>query len=77
MSENTVTMDEAIKANIYVHAFLANSGEYNKSPHFRPENQEKVRNVLLRLTAAAVPPCLRELRLNPAEIPLFCLISNF
>ena len=52
MSENTVTMDEAIKANIYVHAFLANSGEYNKSPHFRPENQEKVRNVLLRLTAA-------------------------
>lgn len=41
---------EALQANIYVHAFLANSGEYNKSPHFRPENQEKVRNILLRLT---------------------------
>lgn len=51
MSQSTVSRDEAIKANIYVHAFLANAGEYNKSPHFRPENQEKVRNILLRLTA--------------------------
>lgn len=52
MSQTTVSREEAIKANIYVHAFLANAGEYNKSPHFRPENQEKVRNILLRLTAA-------------------------
>jgi len=51
MSQTAVSRDEAIKANIYVHAFLANAGEYNKSPHFRPENQEKVRNILLRLTA--------------------------
>lgn len=51
MSQPTVSRDEAVKANIYVHAFLANAGEYNKSPHFRPENQEKVRNILLRLTA--------------------------
>lgn len=51
MSQNTVSRDEAIKANIYVHAFLANAGEYNKSPHFRPENQEKVRNILKRLSA--------------------------
>lgn len=51
MSQSLTTKDEAIKANIYVHAFLANAGEYNKSPHFRPENQEKVRNILLRLTA--------------------------
>lgn len=50
MSQTAVSRDEAIKANIYVHAFLANAGEYNKSPHFRPENQEKVRNILLRLT---------------------------
>jgi ubiquinone/menaquinone biosynthesis C-methylase UbiE len=51
MSQSTVSRDEAVKANIYVHAFLANAGEYNKSPHFRPENQEKVRDILLRLTA--------------------------
>ncbi|ARP94346.1 class I SAM-dependent methyltransferase [Bordetella genomosp. 13] len=47
--------DEAIQANIYVHAFLANSGEYNKSPHFRPENQEKVRTILLRLLGGRRP----------------------
>ncbi|MDT4291149.1 class I SAM-dependent methyltransferase [Methylomonas sp. MO1] len=52
MSQTTVSREEAINANIYVHAFLANAGEYNKSPHFRPENKEKVRNILLRLTAA-------------------------
>ena len=51
MSRSKVSRDEAIKANIHVHAYLANAGEYNKSPHFRPENQEKVRNILLRLTA--------------------------
>jgi len=51
MNKSTVSKEEAIKANIYVHAFLANAGEYNKSPHFRAENQEKVRNILLRLTA--------------------------
>lgn len=51
MSRSTVSRDEAVRANIYVHAFLANAGEYNKSPHFRPENQEKVRTILLRLTA--------------------------
>jgi SAM-dependent methyltransferase len=48
---NKITREEAIKANIYVHSFLANAGEYNKSPHFRPENQEKVRRILQRLTA--------------------------
>lgn len=52
MCEKKVSKEEAIEANIYVHAYLANSGEYNKSPHFLPENQEKVRNILLRLTAA-------------------------
>lgn len=50
MNQSKVSKDEAIKANIYVHSFLANAGEYNKSPHFRAENQEKVRNILLRLT---------------------------
>ena len=52
MTENkSTTREDAIKANIYVHAFLANAGEYQKSPHFRPENQEKVRGVLERLTS--------------------------
>ncbi len=44
-----LTRDDAIQANIYVHSSLANAGEYNKSPHFRAENQEKVRKILLRL----------------------------
>lgn len=44
-----LSREDAIKANIYVHSFLANSGEYNKSPHFRPENLEKVRGILDRL----------------------------
>lgn len=52
MTENhNTTREEAIKANIYVHAFLANAGEYQKSPHFRPENREKVRQILKRLTS--------------------------
>jgi len=32
-----------IEANQAVHTALATSGEYNKSPHFRPENIAKVR----------------------------------
>tara|TARA_R110000851_G_scaffold73980_2_gene163321 strand:- start:86148 stop:87002 length:855 start_codon:yes stop_codon:yes gene_type:complete len=51
MTTSHSSQEDTIKANIYVHASLANAGEYNKSPHFRPENQEKVRNILLRLTA--------------------------
>lgn len=50
MSQNIINREDAINANRYVHSFLANSGEYNKSPHFRTENQLKVRNILLRLT---------------------------
>lgn len=49
-NQDNLTKEDAIKANIYVHSFLANAGEYNKSPHFRPENQEKVRGILQRLT---------------------------
>lgn len=45
-----ISQEDTLKANVYVHAFLANSGEYNKSPHFKPENKEKVRKILLRLT---------------------------
>lgn len=41
---------ETLNANIYVHAFLANTGEYQKSPHFRPENKAKVRAIIERVT---------------------------
>ena len=37
---------KAIEANIKVHSSLASSGEYNKSPHFRPENKQKVKKIL-------------------------------
>ena len=47
--QRALTREEALEANIYVHAFLANAGEYQKSPHFRPENQAKVRGILKRL----------------------------
>ena len=52
----SISKDEALHANIYVHAYLANAGEYNKSPHFRPENQDKVRRILEGL-AASLPEC--------------------
>ncbi|MBX3017648.1 MAG: class I SAM-dependent methyltransferase [Bdellovibrionaceae bacterium] len=49
--KNEKARQEAIEANIFVHSALANSGEYNKSPHFRPENKEKVRNILGRIVS--------------------------
>lgn len=53
VKKEDLTREDAIQANIYVHSSLANAGEYNKSPHFRPENQEKVRKILLRLRPPA------------------------
>ena len=50
-SKLDITRDATLRANIQVHAYLANAGEYQKSPHFRPENQDKIRSILLRLTA--------------------------
>lgn len=38
-----------IAANQAVHTALATRGEYNQSPHFRPENKAKVRQVLTGL----------------------------
>ncbi|HVL07576.1 MAG TPA: methyltransferase domain-containing protein [Burkholderiaceae bacterium] len=49
MKDSNPARNEALDANIYVHSQLANTGEYNKSPHFRPENQAKVRAILERL----------------------------
>lgn len=48
--ERGSTKDEVIDANIQVHSFLVRSGAYQESPHFRPENQAKVRAVVERLT---------------------------
>lgn len=45
------TRAATLSANIQVHAYLANAGEYQKSPHFRPENQEKIRAIVRRLSA--------------------------
>jgi ubiquinone/menaquinone biosynthesis C-methylase UbiE len=36
----------AIEANIYVHRQLVSTGEYARSPHFRPENKLHVRRLL-------------------------------
>lgn len=47
--KNDLEQNETLEANIYVHSHLAKSGEYNRSPHFRPENQQKVRKILERL----------------------------
>ena len=51
-----ISREEAIKANIEVHSSLANAGEYQKSPHFRPENIEKVRKILERVTSTLRDP---------------------
>lgn len=50
-----------IKANQYVHSCLVQMQEYNKSPHFRPENQTKVRNTLIRLKKLLVPSDINKL----------------
>jgi len=49
MTNQQISQEDVLKANIEVHAALANSGEYNQSPHFRPENLKKVREVLVDL----------------------------
>lgn len=42
----TEQMAQVLESNRYVHAFLVEKDEYNKSPHFRPENKRKVRNII-------------------------------
>jgi ubiquinone/menaquinone biosynthesis C-methylase UbiE len=44
--------EKVLRANIHVHSFLANNGEYQKSPHFFPENQAKVRAIIERITGS-------------------------
>ena len=52
---NNKARDIAIKANINVHSALANSGEYQKSPHFKPENITKVQEIVLNLVSLCDP----------------------
>lgn len=47
----SITAEQALEANKFVHAFLANSGAYQASPHFNRENQLVVRSVVERLAA--------------------------
>ncbi len=49
-SQPSLEKQKILDANIYVHTFLANTGEYQKSPHFLPENQLKVRAIIERIT---------------------------
>ena len=49
------TREETLKANKYVHSNLANSGEYQKSPHFRIENKKKVRGIVEHLQSQLSP----------------------
>lgn len=45
-NDRKVQRDVILDANRQVHSALAISGEYNRSPHFRKENQKKVKGVL-------------------------------
>ena len=45
MTENFLD-NPVTAANIKVHSTLANAGEYQKSPHFRPENVKKVKKII-------------------------------
>lgn len=56
MNIKNLTLNEVLEANRIVHAEMANMGEYNKSPHFLPENQERVRKVLIDLKSRLPKP---------------------
>lgn len=51
-------MSKVLESNKYVHAFLVEKGEYSKSPHFRPENKLKVRNIIQDI-CRTLPSCNR------------------
>lgn len=51
MKTEKISKSEVVEANIEVHSALANSGEYNRSPHFNIENQASVLAVLKNVVA--------------------------
>ncbi|MBU0912329.1 MAG: class I SAM-dependent methyltransferase [Gammaproteobacteria bacterium] len=50
MSSDNDLREKVLQSNRYVHSFLVGIDEYQKSPHFRPENQQKVRSIICKLT---------------------------
>lgn len=54
---NKPTSSDVLQANIDIHTALASV--YNNDPHFRPENQKKVANVLRNLRARIKKPYAR------------------
>ncbi|TWI53574.1 methyltransferase family protein [Pseudomonas duriflava] len=57
---NEEERNKTLAANIAVHSFLSNIGEYDKSPHFLPENKAKVRSVIEGLYKSLNPSCARK-----------------
>jgi ubiquinone/menaquinone biosynthesis C-methylase UbiE len=51
MSIRDIKREDVIKANQYIHAELVRTGNYNKSPHFLPENQLRVSMIIKKLVA--------------------------
>lgn len=58
-----MTSDRIIDANKIVHSSLVLSGNYEKSPHFLPENQTRVKNKL----ATEVMPLLNSGQINAVD----------
>lgn len=44
-----IKQKDVLEANIYVHSNLVKTGQYQKSPHFRPENIKKVQSIITKL----------------------------
>lgn len=44
-----IARKKALDANIKVHSALVNAGEYQKSPHFKKENVQKVKSIVQEL----------------------------
>ncbi|MFO0292928.1 MAG: class I SAM-dependent methyltransferase [Rhodospirillales bacterium] len=49
MNLNRPSRADSVQANIDVHSALAANGDYERSPHFRPENKAHVRGILRSL----------------------------
>ncbi|WP_432467948.1 class I SAM-dependent methyltransferase [Agarivorans sp. Z349TD_8] len=47
MSE--ATHNQTLNSNREIHTLLLKNGDYQRSPHFRQENQDKVRNIIMAL----------------------------
>ncbi|BEU02822.1 hypothetical protein OAG1_16220 [Agarivorans sp. OAG1] len=48
----SITRDKILESNQKVHSLLVKSGDYQQSPHFKEENQAKVRSILQKLAGS-------------------------